>query len=238
MKRKRLYKPRTPRETAPVHVIGARTSVTATFRSARVTHTGLLGVGVLIVAVLLHLGPSPHLPGAAVTTVATRVTAAGTVVLQAVPERNVLGEHDEFTLVVSIRNDRGQPLVYRGSACAPVRVVVTPPGPPFEGGRSQVGLGAQFKAFALDNGLAPGGVPARSPQGSLAEARDCPPSFDDSLIAPGKSVEAVFHWKPELVTGLAAPSGGGNYEVTFDFDPVDDGPSPDLAKTEFGRPGS
>jgi hypothetical protein len=86
-------------------------------------------------------------------------------------------------------------------------------------GRSWDGIAGEFKTYALNAGLAPGGVPADS---DVAIHGTAGPRCDDvgsQRLAPGASAVVAVRLEAGLVPGVPAPAGTVRLQVTVAHDP-------------------
>jgi hypothetical protein len=146
-------------------------------------------------------------------------------VLTVLIDRQVVAPGGPVAITATLRNDRDTPLRYVPAACpgaATATVVLNPS----EGraGRSWVGIRGEFKTYAMEQGLGPGGITALGPQ-SVLVADPSERSSDVATLAPGASVTNVLAWRAELVDGVAAPAGHVAVTVAAAIDPRGDPPS-------------
>jgi hypothetical protein len=143
----------------------------------------------------------------------------------------------EWTVDVELRNDRDVPLVYGDGPChAFAGLSVSVPIPLEPVGADWSGMAADFKGYALTNGLAGGGAPAAGPQTQSVFDPSCPEASGDfAELAPGGRVSHSITWTADLLPDLDALAGPVEFTVQAGIDPDrTEPPPPDPAGGPIG----
>jgi hypothetical protein len=128
---------------------------------------------------------------------------------------------DSVLMTVTVENHRDEPVVYAVQECnLPVLVQVTTAVPLEPPGRDWPGIRGDFKRYALDEGFAPAGFPARGPIRTTVTPRNCAmPEAQHGTVAAGASVVASLEWSAEGVPGVGVVPGGVPFTVSLAYDP-------------------
>jgi hypothetical protein len=129
------------------------------------------------------------------------------------------------TITVTLRNLRSSDVMYASTDCfAQVSVVAALPLEPT--GKTWDGAAGAFKTYALESGLAAGGVPATDPMTIYLAGTGCPSSDSyEAPLGPGESLQATFDWAAEYVPGVAIDSQSASFTITAGYDRQNGPPS-------------
>lgn len=172
-------------------------------------------------------GPTPtpvvDITGPTSTPTSTKQLTATTneATMTVTPQSETVAAGGKWTVDVELRNDRDVPLIYGDGPCSAfASLAVTVPIPLEPDGAPWSGMEADFKAFALTNGLAGGGVAATDPMINYVFDRTCPEASGDfKELAPGASVSHSITWTAEIIGGLDALPGPVDFLVSSGIDP-------------------
>ncbi len=161
--------------------------------------------------------PEPSADGAAGPSAPVRVEAqASDVILEVTLDPAVVAPGGRVTIHLRLTNGRRTPLEFL-PPCEMDTAVVKASVPTDPTGLSWPNLPGEFKAYVLEQGLAPGGVPALQPLDLPARADDCPASGE---LPPGGTFEARLTWAAEYVAGVPLIPGEYPLHASVGYDPV------------------
>ncbi len=185
----------------------------------------ILLAGALVGACSAPLPPSlAPPPDAARSPEASASAASGPVPLQAHAadvsltvglDRAVVEPGGTLAIVLTVANGRTTPLELLPpcDGAAVVRAAV----PSVPDGLDWPELPGAFKTYVLEQGLAPGGVPAFEPLDLPARGRSCEAT---AVLAPGDTYEARLTWNAEYVADVPLIPDDYPLTVTLGYDPV------------------
>lgn len=134
-------------------------------------------------------------------------------------DRAVVEPGGTVTLDLLLRNGRDEPVPFLpacGESTASVRAAV----PTDPAGLDWPALGGTFKSYVLEQGLAPGGVPALEPLALPARGGDCEANAE---LAPGDAYEARLTWTASYVGGVGLIPGEYPFTAQIGVDAVQRG---------------
>jgi hypothetical protein len=142
-------------------------------------------------------------------------------------DRSVVEPGQSVLMTATVRNDRPIPTIVGLSDCgAPATIsgdVAVPWDPT---GRKWDGVPGDFKRFALEQGLAGGGVPADRPVTIYARGEPCEVGEPEIRLGPGASSTALVTWTAQIVEDVPALPGDVPISVGVSYDRPDPLPAP------------
>ena len=137
-------------------------------------------------------------------------------------DRSVVEPGQSVLMTATVRNDRPIPTIVGFSDCgAPATIsgdVAVPWDPT---GRKWGGVPGEFKRFALEQGLAGGGVPADRPVTIYARGEPCEVGEPEIRLGPGASSTALLTWTAQIVEDVPALPGDVPISVGVSYDRPD-----------------
>ena len=137
-------------------------------------------------------------------------------------DRSVVAPGQSVLMTATVRNDRPIPTIVGFSDCgAPATIsgdVAVPWNPT---GRKWEGVAGEFKRFALEQGLAGGGVRADRPVTIYARGEPCEVGEPEIRLGPGASSTALLTWTAQIVEDVPALPGDVPISVGVSYDRPD-----------------
>lgn len=142
-------------------------------------------------------------------------------------DRSVVEPGQSVLMTATVRNDRPIPTIVGFTECgAPATIsgdVAVPWDPT---GRKWDGVPGEFKRFALEQGLAAGGVPDDRPVTIYARGEPCEVGEPEIRLGPGASSTALVTWTAQIVEDVPALPGDVPITVGVSYDRPDPLPAP------------
>jgi hypothetical protein len=170
------------------------------------------------------LGTSTPASASASTASATQefVAEADGFTLTVTVDRTTVEPGGDVTFNATFQNGTAEPTEYLVPWCGGAASITMSVALPLEPeGKTWDGIAQVFKNYALNEGLGPGGVPARAPVSVELRANPCVEGQFEATLEPGRSVPSTMVWPAEIVAGVPALAGKVSFKVSVGYDRQD-----------------